>query len=45
MGEQQAMQWAAQIVSPLHLAPERLEDLKTGVAEAVMNVSQSVGRG
>jgi len=38
--EQQAMQWVAQVVTPLHLAPDRLEDLKTAVAEAVMNAME-----
>lgn len=38
--EQQAMEQVAEVVRPLHLPPERLANLKTAVAEAVMNAME-----
>lgn len=38
--EQLAMEQVADAVLPLHLSPERLADLKTAVAEAVMNAME-----
>ena len=42
--EQQAMEQVAEVVRPLHLPPERLDDLKTAVAEAVMNAMEHSNR-
>lgn len=38
--ERQAMEQVAEVVHPLHLPPERLANLKTAVAEAVMNAME-----
>lgn len=38
--EQQAMEWVADVVRPLHLPVSRLANLKTAVAEAVMNAME-----
>jgi serine phosphatase RsbU (regulator of sigma subunit)/anti-sigma regulatory factor (Ser/Thr protein kinase) len=38
--EQQAMAWVAEVVHPLHLSTDQLENLKTAVAEAVMNAME-----
>ena len=38
--EQQAMEWVAEVVRPLHLPLDRLANLKTAVAEAAMNAME-----
>ncbi len=38
--ERQAMEKVAEVVEPLHLPPNRLADLKTAVAEVVMNAME-----
>jgi anti-sigma regulatory factor (Ser/Thr protein kinase) len=38
--ERQAIEWMAEVARPLHLSDERLADLKTAVAEAVLNAME-----
>ena len=38
--ERQAMEKVAEVVQPLHLSPERVANLKTAVAEVVMNAME-----
>ncbi len=38
--EQQAIEWMTEVVCPLHLPPDRLDNLKAAVAEAIMNAME-----